>query len=42
MDKHHKGCYQWTYCDECMIFPMDFNCPKAKTRHETDQEVEDL
>ncbi|KKM03600.1 hypothetical protein LCGC14_1772830 [marine sediment metagenome] len=25
--KHKDGCYQFTYCNECMAYPMGLGCP---------------
>ncbi len=25
--KHKDGCYQFTYCNECLAYPMGYDCP---------------
>lgn len=31
--KYKKGgCYQWTYCNECMIHPMGIRCKKEERK----------
>jgi len=38
--KTKDGCWQFTYCNECMLYPMGLGCPHQEEENDKEDDSE--